>query len=97
VVESEVTRAHEILADILGKAPTAFAYPNGNADPRSARALARLGYEAAFLFDHRIGRFPPADPHRISRLRVASSIRADRFRIIVSGLHPSLHRLLGRL
>ena len=93
---NELIRAHEALVAILGRAPSAFAYPNGNADERAAPILAELGYEAAFLFDHRIGQFPPADRYRISRVRIGSMTRPDRFRILVSGLHSSVHHLIGR-
>lgn len=96
-VNCELVRAHEILAEALDSPPRAFAYPNGNWDARAAATLASLGYDAAFLFDHRIGRFPPVDAFRISRVRVNSTTPLDRFRIIVSGLHPFLHHSLGRV
>jgi peptidoglycan/xylan/chitin deacetylase (PgdA/CDA1 family) len=95
-LESEIRRAHESLTDILGNAPTAFAYPNGNGDQRAVPILADLGYQAAFLFDHRIGPFPPRDRYRISRIRIDSTTPPNRFRIIVSGLHSSMHHLMGR-
>jgi peptidoglycan/xylan/chitin deacetylase (PgdA/CDA1 family) len=95
-VEDEVVRAHERITGILGRAPVAFAYPNGNFDPRVPPVLTRLGYEAAFLFDHRVGRFPPADRFRISRVRVSADALDGRFRILVSGLHSTVHRLIGR-
>lgn len=96
VVEREIREAHDALTGMLGAPPRAFAYPNGNHDPRAARVLTGLGYGAAFLFDHRIGRFPPSDPYRISRVRVSSTTDPDRFRIVLSGLHPALHHALGR-
>jgi len=92
-IRMEVTAAHEVLTAILGRPPRLFAYPNGNVDDRVKPILARLGYEAAFLFDHMIGRFPPTDPLEISRLRVNSYSSLDRFRTIASGLHPTLHRM----
>jgi peptidoglycan/xylan/chitin deacetylase (PgdA/CDA1 family) len=96
-VAKEVREAHEILTAALGSGPRAFAYPNGNYDPRAARVLEALGYEAAFLFDHRMSGFPPRDRFQISRVRVNSTTSLDRFRLIVSGLHPALHHALGRL
>jgi peptidoglycan/xylan/chitin deacetylase (PgdA/CDA1 family) len=96
-VDEEVTRAHDALAETLGRPPRLFAYPNGNGDARVPRLLRRLGYEASFLFDHRIGAFPPPDPFAISRVRVSSTTSADRFRTILSGLHPSVHHMLGRV
>ena len=93
---TEIHRAHEILTGILGTAPTSFAYPNGNRDDRAARLFRELGYEAGFLFDHRIAPFPPRDPFAISRVRVSATTHRDRFRILLSGLHASVHHLIGR-
>ncbi len=94
-VAEEIRRAHEALTAALGRPPLAFAYPNGDADPRAERELAALGYRAAFLFDHRLSPAPPPERFRISRLRVNSDTPIDRFRIVLSGLHPALHRLRG--
>jgi peptidoglycan/xylan/chitin deacetylase (PgdA/CDA1 family) len=95
-VEHEVTEAHRLLTEALGHEPRTFAYPNGDVDDRAATAVAGAGYPVAFLFDHRLSDLPPADPLRTSRLRVSSDEGLDRFRIIVSGLHPALHHLRGR-
>jgi peptidoglycan/xylan/chitin deacetylase (PgdA/CDA1 family) len=94
-VESEIREAHAIFTSILGHPPRSFAYPNGDQDPRAENVLKDLGYEAAFLFDHRMNRLPIRDPFRISRLRVDSTTSMDRFRMIVSGLHPAIHHLRG--
>jgi peptidoglycan/xylan/chitin deacetylase (PgdA/CDA1 family) len=93
--EAEVRDAHIALESALGHPPKAFAYPNGDWDPRAESVLEELEYEAAFLFDHRINRLPIRHPLRISRLRVDSTTSLNRFRAIVGGLHPSLHRLRG--
>ncbi|MGH7445814.1 MAG: polysaccharide deacetylase family protein [Longimicrobiales bacterium] len=95
-VEHEIAHAHAVLCNLLGVQPKAFAWPNGNADARAAGVLQRLGYEAAFLFDHRIGAFPPADSLAISRVRVNARTTMDRFRLFVSGLHSRLHYAAGR-
>lgn len=95
-VERQLVKAHRALEDTLGHPPRTFAYPNGDLDPRAEPVLHRLGYEAGFLFDHRTNRWPPADALRISRVRVGSHVTADRFRILLSGLHPALHRAVGR-
>ena len=93
-VVAEVDDAHRILTDILGKPPRAFAYPNGNWDPRAEAVLQDLDYQAAFRFDHRHNP-PDTHPLRLSRLRVNSDTTMDRFAVIVSGLHPALHRARG--
>jgi peptidoglycan/xylan/chitin deacetylase (PgdA/CDA1 family) len=94
-LDAEIRDAHGVLESTLGIPPRAFAYPNGDWDPRAERVLKDLGYEAAFLFDHRTNRLPIHDPLRTSRVRVDSATTMDRFRMIVSGLHPALHRLRG--
>lgn len=93
---AEVTEAHRLLRDALGREPTTFAYPNGDWDQRAEQALADAGYETAFLFDHRASPPTPRHPLRISRLRVNSTTSLGRFAMIVSGLHPALHRARGR-
>jgi peptidoglycan/xylan/chitin deacetylase (PgdA/CDA1 family) len=95
VRRDEIERAHSVLAAALGHAPAAFAYPDGDRDPRAAPVLRELGYRAAFLFDHRLSPLRPSDPLAISRLRVNSSTTLDRFRTIGSGLHPTVHRVRG--
>lgn len=95
-VRAEVAGAHERLAEILERPPRFFAYPNGNHDPGAEEAFRTLGYRGSFLFDHRRPVWPPPDPLRISRLRVGAETSLDRFRLILSGLHPAIHHLLGR-
>jgi peptidoglycan/xylan/chitin deacetylase (PgdA/CDA1 family) len=95
-VEAEIVGAHTRLTEILGHPPRTFAYPNGNYSPVAAEILRGLGYEAAFLFDHRISVFPPADAMQISRLRVDSTTRLDRFKTILNGVHPAIHHALRR-
>jgi peptidoglycan/xylan/chitin deacetylase (PgdA/CDA1 family) len=94
-VEQEITEAHQALSAILGHAPAAFAYPNGDADQRAEKVLNNLGYQAAFLFDHRLNALPLTNRLRISRVRVNSHTSLERFKIIVSGLHPAIHRARG--
>ena len=95
-IKDEIRQAHHTLAEALGHSPRAFAYPGGDVDERAVQALKGLGYEAAFLFDHRLSSLPPPDPLRISRVRVNSHTSLNRFKIILSGLHPAIHHLMGR-
>lgn len=95
VLRAEIRRAHEKLSEVLGHEPMAFAYPNGNWDARVRDVVREAGYPMAFVFDHRLVS-RRADPLLISRLRVDAGTSLDRFRIIVSGLHPYLHMLRGR-
>jgi peptidoglycan/xylan/chitin deacetylase (PgdA/CDA1 family) len=95
-VEHEVHEAHRRLTELLGHEPRAFAYPNGNLDDRAVAAVAGAGYPVAFRFDHRLSPVPVPDPLRCSRLRTNADEGLDRFRIIVTGLHPALHHLRGR-
>jgi peptidoglycan/xylan/chitin deacetylase (PgdA/CDA1 family) len=95
-VRSEVVEAHRLLSDALGHPPRAFAYPNGDWDGRAREALSAEGYGLGVLFDHRLARWPLADPLRVSRLRVNSTTPMPRFRTILSGLHPAVHHARGR-
>ena len=61
-VAAEITGAHRLLRDALGREPATFAYPNGDWDPRAEEVLADTGYEAAFLFDHRANPSNPRHP-----------------------------------
>jgi peptidoglycan/xylan/chitin deacetylase (PgdA/CDA1 family) len=92
-VREEIEGAHGILRSALGHHPDAFAYPDGDWDPRAGERLRGLGYRAGFLFDHRSSTIPVEDPLRISRLRVNAGTSMDRFRTILSGLHPAIHHL----
>ena len=94
-VVNEVSSAHDILTEALGREPRSFAYPDGDRDEGVRSVLASCGYEAAFLFDHRLSPVPPPDPLGISRVRVSSGASLDRLRIVLSGLHPAVHRLRG--
>jgi peptidoglycan/xylan/chitin deacetylase (PgdA/CDA1 family) len=91
----EIESSHEMLSKALGHPPSSFAYPFGDRDTRAASLLRELGYQGAFLFDHRLSPRRPSNPFAISRLRVNSDTTLDRFRTIVSGLHPTVHRVRG--
>ena len=91
----EINEAHRTLTRMLGHEPMAFAYPDGDQDRRVSDSVADAGYRAAFRFDHRLGSVLPPDPMNISRLRSDAHATEDRFRIIVSGLHPAIHHLRG--
>ena len=91
----EIEDAHRTLTRILGHAPGAFAYPDGGRDHVSAAILDELGYRAGFLFDHHLSPMRPPDRLAVSRLRVNSTTTLDRFQMIASGFHPTLHRVRG--
>jgi peptidoglycan/xylan/chitin deacetylase (PgdA/CDA1 family) len=94
-IEREISAAHGVITEALGREPRSFAFPDGDHDGRAKQVLTRLGYEVAFLFDHRLSPVPPPDPMAVSRVRVNSRSSLDRLRIILSGLHPAVHRLRG--
>jgi peptidoglycan/xylan/chitin deacetylase (PgdA/CDA1 family) len=95
-IELEISGAHQILCEALGHPPSTFAFPNGDSDHRANPILTNYKYKAAFLFDHKISNYPPENLYQISRVRVNSTTNMNRFRTIISGLHPALHHLIGR-
>jgi peptidoglycan/xylan/chitin deacetylase (PgdA/CDA1 family) len=94
-LHDEIVRAHVTLTDALGHPPDSFAYPNGNVDGRVREQVRAAGYTLAFAFDHKVVSKKP-DPWVVSRVRVDAAAELDRFKILVSGLHPALHRMRGR-
>jgi len=93
-VRAEVEDADRRLREAMGHEIRWFAYPNGDWDAGAESTLRDLGYRGAFLFDHRLSTVSEA--MRLSRLRVNSDTGLDRFALILSGLHPTLHRARGR-
>ncbi|MCC6457177.1 MAG: polysaccharide deacetylase family protein [Caldilineaceae bacterium] len=95
-IRQEIRAAHNLLASNLGHSPVAFAYPNGDWDGRAEQTLIELGYQVGFMFDHRLSAMPPQNSLCISRLRVSSRTSMERFKLIVSGVHPAIHHAIGR-
>ena len=95
-VRHEIDRAHHRLTEVLGSAPTTFAYPNGNLDLRAEARLRELGYASVFLFDHRVQATAGADAMRLSRLRVDAADDIDTFRLLASGAHSWVHHTVLR-
>jgi peptidoglycan/xylan/chitin deacetylase (PgdA/CDA1 family) len=95
-IRQEIRTSHDRLASLLGHPPIAFAYPNGDWEDGAEQTLVELGYQVGFMFDHRVSPLPPKNPLRISRLRVSTSTGMERFKLIVSGVHPAVHHAIGR-
>jgi peptidoglycan/xylan/chitin deacetylase (PgdA/CDA1 family) len=95
-VRHELERSRAQLQQILGRTPSALAYPNGTTDEHVTAAARDAGYELAFLFDHRLNSTPIVEPMRISRVRVNSTTPMARFEGILSGLHPWVHHRVFR-
>ena len=95
-IRHELRESQRILTEILGKPPRYFAYPNGNVTKRVRDLVEAEGFEAAFLFDHRVQKLPIQDPMMISRLRVDASASMFRFRLITSGIHSWLYHKFRR-
>jgi peptidoglycan/xylan/chitin deacetylase (PgdA/CDA1 family) len=64
-----------------------FAYPNGNAAPVVAAALAERRYALAVLHDHRLTR-SLSDRYAISRHHAEATDGVDRLRSVASGVQP---------
>ena len=86
-LEDSVSRGRQELAAAAGIAVSYFAYPHGKADPRSAAAVRRAGYRAAFTGvaqpvrscddRHRLGRWEPG-PLGVDDLLVNLAVRLHR-------------------
>jgi len=86
-LENAVSRGREDLAAAAGAAICYFAYPHGKADTRSAVAVRRAGFSAAFTGRaqpvregddvHRLGRWEPG-PLGVDDLLVTMAVRLHR-------------------
>lgn len=86
-LEHAVSRGREELAAASGAAVRFFAYPHGKADTRSAGAVRRAGFSAAFTGRpqpiragddvHRLGRWEPG-PLAVDDLLIAMALRLHR-------------------
>jgi len=86
-LENAVSRGREDLAAAAGAAVRYFAYPHGKADARSAAAVRRAGFNAAFTGRaqpvreghdvHRLGRWEPG-PLGVDDLLVTMAVRLHR-------------------
>ena len=86
-LDDAVTRGRDALAAATGAAVRYFAYPHGKADARSAAAVKRAGFDAAFTGHpeplrprddrHRLGRWEPG-PLSVDDLLVKLAIRLHR-------------------
>ena len=86
-LENAVSRGREELAAASGAAIRFFAYPHGKADTRSAVAVRRAGFSAAFTGRpqpirsgddvHRLGRWEPG-PLGVDDLLIAMAVRLHR-------------------
>ena len=93
-IHSEISGSDGRLADILGHRVATFAYPNGNTDPRVLEAVRKVGYDAAFLFDHRVTRLDR--PLAISRLRANATDSLERLGAVLSGAHATVNAARAR-
>jgi peptidoglycan/xylan/chitin deacetylase (PgdA/CDA1 family) len=91
-LDHNTREAREVLADLLGRAPRAFAYPQGRFDARVAAAVERAGFTAAFSLAMDEGRFA------LPRIEVVPSDDLLRFRLKLSSAYPLRRRwrLMGR-
>jgi glycosyltransferase involved in cell wall biosynthesis/peptidoglycan/xylan/chitin deacetylase (PgdA/CDA1 family) len=96
-LRQEIAGAHAVLKDAVGKTPEVFAFPNGDWDYRAEPILEELGYRAGFLFDHALVKPPASHRFRISRVRVDSTVSTERLGLVLSGLHPAIHRVRTRM
>jgi peptidoglycan/xylan/chitin deacetylase (PgdA/CDA1 family) len=78
--------ARDLLADLTGKPPRAFAYPDGRVDTRVAAAVERAGFTAAFSVSGDGGRFS------LPRTEIVPRDDLRRFRLKVSPAYPVVKR-----
>ena len=102
-LRDELRLPKEEIERRLGETTGAFAYPQGDYDPRVVRAVCDAGYTTATTVDQgRAG--PHSDPLRLPRLLVSNNISPEIMRAFVSpGIGPAyklanfaLQRIIGK-
>ena len=88
--------ARDALAEVTGRLPRAFAYPNGDFDDAAEEAVRRAGYDLAFAVDHHGGPFSIArigvySPDSVASLTLKAVLGARTFHRL-----KGLRRLLPR-
>lgn len=100
---AQTAGATDVLANVLGERPRAYAYPGGQHDPAVRAAVAAAGLEAGF------STYDGDGPWAIPRVDVnaTDSLRSFRLKLwhgyptlrrvtgLVPGLRPALHLLVG--
>lgn len=83
--------ARDAVADVTGVRPRAFAYPFGDYDERSVRAVAAAGYDVAFSV------YDDSGPHAISRTDVkpADSLRTVQLKLACGARYRQVWRAAG--
>jgi peptidoglycan/xylan/chitin deacetylase (PgdA/CDA1 family) len=85
-LDNNTREARDLLADVLGRAPRAFAYPQGRFDARVAAAVERAGFTAAFSVALDGGRFG------LPRVEIVPGDDLRRFRLKLSPAYPLVRR-----
>lgn len=91
-VEHEILAGRDWIDEHFPGMPRLLAYPNGNWTPVAEQVLQQAGYQVGLLFDHRLAS-RHSHPLRLSRLRVNAADSIERFRAVLSGVHPTVHRV----
>ncbi|MHB2024820.1 MAG: polysaccharide deacetylase family protein, partial [Mycobacteriales bacterium] len=92
-LHEQTVRAGELLAEVVGARPRAFAYPSGLHDAAAVAAVASAGYAVAFTADARAS----ADRHRRPRVDLNRTDSRASAALKCSLLWPEIESLGRRL
>jgi peptidoglycan/xylan/chitin deacetylase (PgdA/CDA1 family) len=90
-LREQVHTAADLLAEVTGERPRAFAYPYGRNDPASRAAVAAAGFEVAFGTHRGTGELA------VPRVDVNATDSRATFLAKTSPAYPPLRRLAGTL
>jgi peptidoglycan/xylan/chitin deacetylase (PgdA/CDA1 family) len=90
-LRQSVVEARDAVADLIGRVPRTFAYPEGRFDERSRRAVAAAGYALAFAVHDDDG------PYAISRVDVNATDTLRSFRVKTIPGYRRLWRAANRV
>ena len=93
-LESEVLDSIHVVEDRLGTVTATFAYPNGQPqdfDRRAVDVLRRNGATAAVSMIEGLNG-PETEPFSLRRISIGADTGWDQFRLLTSGLIPTIKR-----
>jgi peptidoglycan/xylan/chitin deacetylase (PgdA/CDA1 family) len=88
-LDSELTGSIDFLKENGFQYANVLAYPNGNISDEVIEKLKQGGYQAGFLFNHRLASSRDS-PYKVSRLSMNDYTPLWKYRMILSGLHSTL-------
>lgn len=95
--EAEIRGSREEIADAIGERVASFAYPYGDRDAATVRAVAQAGFTIAVTSDAGVNDDPARHPQELRRVGVWPHVGGLRMRFMLSRPYAMLRRARDRV